>query len=184
MSAQERLPEWVTADKDLYSLFGLEIGATESDISRAYRRTALKFHPDKNPDPAAHEQFQKLTEVSDILLNGTLRGEYDRIRKARVEHELRQAAKDSERRRLREDLESRERQSPSHTGNLRRRLEFLKMEGLERKQALQSKMSSRAGSRHSSKVRTTDMRRPSKDISEEELRRYYMQTIRLLRSKS
>lgn len=40
-----------------FSILGLEIGASEADIKKAYRKLSLQYHPDKNPDPAANEYF-------------------------------------------------------------------------------------------------------------------------------
>jgi hypothetical protein len=51
-----------------YELFGLKNNASKSDIKRAYRKLAMQFHPDKNPDPKANELFIKLTEAYEYLI--------------------------------------------------------------------------------------------------------------------
>lgn len=51
-----------------YEIFGLTENATKNDIRKAYRKLAMQFHPDKNPDPKAHQLFIQLTEAYEFLL--------------------------------------------------------------------------------------------------------------------
>ena len=51
-----------------YEIFGLTEKATKQEVRRAYRKLAMRFHPDKNPDPKAHKLFIDLTEAYQILL--------------------------------------------------------------------------------------------------------------------
>ena len=54
----------MTRKRDYYEVLGVEREASEEDIKRAYRKLAVKFHPDKNPgDQAAEEQFKELGEA-------------------------------------------------------------------------------------------------------------------------
>lgn len=50
----------VTAAKDYYELLGVKRDASEKDIKRAFRKLALKYHPDKNPDKGAKEKFAEI----------------------------------------------------------------------------------------------------------------------------
>ncbi|KAK7098431.1 dnaJ homolog subfamily C member 5-like isoform X2 [Littorina saxatilis] len=63
----------------LYELLGLEKGATPEEVKKAYRRLALRFHPDKNPgNPDASEKFKEINRANTILSDLTKRTIYDR----------------------------------------------------------------------------------------------------------
>lgn len=63
---------------NLYEVLGVERAASEDDIKKAYRKKALKFHPDKCPgDEHAAERFQALSIVHSILSDSTKRRLYD-----------------------------------------------------------------------------------------------------------
>lgn len=63
---------------DLYALLGVAHGATESDIKRAYRRLARRFHPDINPgDRMAEHRFRQILEAYETLMDPQRRGRYD-----------------------------------------------------------------------------------------------------------
>jgi len=51
------------------SILELEFGATEEDIKKAYKKLALKYHPDRNQDKDAEEKFKKVVEAYEILIN-------------------------------------------------------------------------------------------------------------------
>lgn len=53
--------------KDYYKLLNLQKGASDDDIKKAYRKLALKYHPDKNKEPGAEEKFKEVAEAYEIL---------------------------------------------------------------------------------------------------------------------
>src|SRR5207237_6284601 len=68
-----------TTKRDYYEVLGVARGAHEDEIKRAYRKLAVKFHPDKNPnDPHAEEKFKELGEAYDVLIDADKRAAYDR----------------------------------------------------------------------------------------------------------
>ncbi|GAB0088131.1 dnaJ homolog subfamily C member 17 [Sergentomyia squamirostris] len=97
------------ANMDLYGMLGVDISATAIEIRKAYRKKALDCHPDKNPDnPRAAELFQELAKALEILSDESARSAYDRVLNARKAAELRNRELDSKRKKLKEDLEERE----------------------------------------------------------------------------
>ncbi len=66
------------AKRDFYEVLGVSKGATESEIKKAYRKLAIKHHPDKNPDDkGAETKFKEAAEAYDVLSDGTKKGRYD-----------------------------------------------------------------------------------------------------------
>ena len=66
--------------RDYYEVLGVERGATEADIKKAYRQLALKYHPDKNPDDAtAESRFKEATEAYEVLRDPASRQRYDQF---------------------------------------------------------------------------------------------------------
>ncbi|KAL1510213.1 hypothetical protein AB1Y20_006541 [Prymnesium parvum] len=71
-------------ESDYYKLLGVPRGATEQEISKAYKKLAIKFHPDKNPDnkEQAEENFKKVCEAYEVLSNKEKRQTYDQFGKS------------------------------------------------------------------------------------------------------
>jgi molecular chaperone DnaJ len=68
------------AKRDYYEILGLSKGATEAELKKAYRKLAIKYHPDKNPDnKEAEEKFKEAAEAYEILSNSDKRARYDRF---------------------------------------------------------------------------------------------------------
>lgn len=63
--------------KDYYKILGIQTGANEDEIKKAYRKMALKYHPDKNKDPNAEEKFKEIAEAYDVLSDPKKRAVYD-----------------------------------------------------------------------------------------------------------
>ncbi len=66
--------------RDYYEILGIGREAADQEIKQAYRKLALKFHPDRNPDdPAAEESFKEASEAYSVLSDGQKRAAYDRF---------------------------------------------------------------------------------------------------------
>ena len=63
---------------DLYSLLGVQRDASESEIKKAYKNLAKKYHPDINPDPSVAEKFKRITAAYGVLKDSNKRRSYDR----------------------------------------------------------------------------------------------------------
>jgi DnaJ-class molecular chaperone len=65
--------------KDYYKVLGLSKGASESEIKKAYRKLALKYHPDKNKSAGAEEKFKEVGEAYDVLSDPKKKQIYDQL---------------------------------------------------------------------------------------------------------
>lgn len=66
--------------KDYYKILGVDKGASEDDIKKAYRKMAMQYHPDKNPDnPEAEAKFKEAAEAYDVLSTPDKKSNYDRF---------------------------------------------------------------------------------------------------------
>jgi len=64
--------------EDYYKILGVEKNSTEDDIKKAYRKLAMKFHPDRNPNnKQAEEKFKKISEAYAVLSDKEKRKQYD-----------------------------------------------------------------------------------------------------------
>lgn len=74
------------AKRDYYEVLGVSKGADKNEIKKAYRKLAIKFHPDKNPDnKEAEEKFKEAAEAYEVLSDADKRARYDRFGHAGVD---------------------------------------------------------------------------------------------------
>jgi molecular chaperone DnaJ len=71
--------------RDYYDILGVEKKASKSDIKKAYRKLALKYHPDKNPDKKAEETFKNISEAYAVLYDDEKRNMYDQFGHAGID---------------------------------------------------------------------------------------------------
>jgi molecular chaperone DnaJ len=68
------------AKRDYYEVLGVGKGASNDEIKRAYRRMAMKYHPDKNPgDKGAEAKFKECAEAYEVLSDAEKRRRYDQF---------------------------------------------------------------------------------------------------------
>lgn len=130
-----------TSETDFYELLELPSSnapLTPSLLRKAYRKASLKWHPDKNPSPEAAELFHLLSIAYDVLSDPATRAAYDNARNARLARKRRNEVFDVNRKRMQEELESRERGAKRARADgedaeerFRQQLEKLRAEGAE-----------------------------------------------------
>src|SRR5215813_14076302 len=68
------------AKRDYYTTLGVNRDASEEDIKKAYRKLAMQYHPDRNPnDKQAEERFKEINEAYQVLSDAKKRAHYDRL---------------------------------------------------------------------------------------------------------
>ncbi|KAI6245125.1 Pre-mRNA-splicing factor cwf23 [Erysiphe necator] len=160
--ANSECKKWLTSDLDFYEILGIEFEAcSESELRRAYRKTALKYHPDKvgiNFDPEKYEIFQAAYH---ILSDSSLKSQYDQFRHAKIQKQRANDMFEGKRRRMKEELEAREkngvpnvnkrsRENEARQMELQPELKRLAEEGRKRRAVREKKMAENAMSSPSS----------------------------------
>ena len=77
MDDKERECKMILEKKDYYDILGIEKTADEAQIKKAYRKLAIKFHPDKNKAKSAEEAFKKVNQAFCVLSDKNKRKNYD-----------------------------------------------------------------------------------------------------------
>jgi len=65
--------------RDYYEVLGVDRNASEADLKKAYRRMAMKFHPDRNPGEEGEAKFKEAKEAYEILNDSQKRAAYDQF---------------------------------------------------------------------------------------------------------
>jgi len=65
--------------KDYYEVLGVSKEAGEKDIKSAYRKLAMKYHPDKSDEPDAEDRFKEISEAYAVLSDPDKRQQYDQF---------------------------------------------------------------------------------------------------------
>ncbi len=138
---KEDLLEHAKSTVDFYNLLGVTFETSESDIRRAYRKTALKYHPDKLGKEFDPEKFHLLQIANDVLSDPVAKAAYDNARNARLQKQRQNELFEGKRRQMKEDLEARERGGVAAAagGGIKRPREETEMEAEIRRLAEEGK---------------------------------------------
>ncbi|KAH8599665.1 hypothetical protein B0O99DRAFT_610638 [Bisporella sp. PMI_857] len=122
--ANNDLLQWTTSDVDFYELLGLTSETfSESELRRAYRKTSLKYHPDKLGKDYNATKFELFQAAHGVLKDPELKNKYDNNRNARLLKQRAHELFEGKRRQMKEDLEARERGAIPTNGTKRPREE-------------------------------------------------------------
>ena len=103
------LKNYATSDTDFYDLLGVTFETSQKDIDRAWRRTALKYHPDKAGNDSVAKQKFHLAQIGyDLLSDPASKSLYDNARSARLQRKRQNDLFEGRRRQMKDDLEARE----------------------------------------------------------------------------
>ncbi len=69
----------LAAEKDYYKTLGITKGASDKDVKKAFRKLALKYHPDKSSEPGVEEKFREIAEAYEVLRDPDRRRQYDKM---------------------------------------------------------------------------------------------------------
>ena len=104
------LKGYANSSVDFYDLLGVTFETSQEEIKRAWRKTALRYHPDKvGPDPVAKEKFHLAQVGYDLLSDPSSKAIYDNARTARIQRQRQNELFEGRRRQMKDDLEARER---------------------------------------------------------------------------
>uniref|UniRef100_A0A7S1ISR0 J domain-containing protein n=1 Tax=Eutreptiella gymnastica TaxID=73025 RepID=A0A7S1ISR0_9EUGL len=77
--SEQQLIKRIKATTDFYSILGLQKDASDSEIKKAYRKLALRLHPDKTQTPGAEDAFKKVQRAFDVLGDQDKKSKYDQF---------------------------------------------------------------------------------------------------------
>ncbi|CAE6446339.1 unnamed protein product [Rhizoctonia solani] len=83
--ADNATPEPKVFDREYYDMLGVRTDVSELDLKKAYRKAAIKYHPDKNPSPDAEEKFKDISTAYQVLSDSNMRAVYDKQGKNKLE---------------------------------------------------------------------------------------------------
>jgi DnaJ homolog subfamily C member 17 len=154
--AKDDLMEHVTSTVDFYELLDVTFETSESDIRRAYRKTALKYHPDKLGKDFDPEKFHLLQIANDVLSDPSAKAAYDNARNARLQKQRQNELFEGRRRQMKEELEARERggvstgaagvKRPREETEMETEVRRLAEEGRRRRQMMEERRKAEAAS--------------------------------------
>jgi DnaJ family protein C protein 17 len=160
--SNEDLKQHINSSHDFYELLGVSPTASESELRSAYRKTALKYHPDKvGANAEALDKFHLLQVAYDVLSDVSVKELYDNARRARVEKAQRTSAYDDRRKAMIDELEARE------AGHLKR-----KRGELDEEEKFQRELARLAADgKRRREERTEKLRREAQELEAEEKKR-------------